>query len=186
MALLGYARVSTSDQDMALQTDALERAGCDRVWTDTASGKSLSGRPGLDALLDHARAGDVLVVWRLDRLGRALDVAGLLDDLDKRGIAFRSLTEAWDTGSASGRLLIGIMLCVARAEREVMVERTKAGLAAAKARGRTGGRPSVMTAAKQRAAARLLAEPGATVKDVAGAIGVSRSSLTRWLAQRTG
>jgi DNA invertase Pin-like site-specific DNA recombinase len=184
MALLGYARVSTVDQELALQTDALTEAGCDRIWTDQASGKTLAGRPGLDALLDHARAGDVLVVWRLDRLGRALDVAGLLDDLEKRGIAFRSLTESWDTGSASGRLLIGIMLCVARAEREVLVERTKAGLAAARSRGRTGGRPSVMTPAKQRAATRLLAEPQATVKDVAEAVGVSRSSLTRWLARR--
>lgn len=135
MALLGYARVSTGDQTIDHQLDALTAAGCDRVWKDSASGKSLDSRPGLDALLDHAREDDALVVWRLDRLGRTLDVAGLLDGLDSRGIAFRSLTESWDTRTASGRLLIGIMLCVARSERDH--DRTHPG--------RTGCRQSART-----------------------------------------
>lgn len=182
--LLGYARVSTLDQDPALQTDALDAAGCFRVWTDKASGK-LDKRPQLDRVLDQLRPGDTLVVWRLDRLGRSMKhLIAVVSDLEERGIGFRSLTENIDTTTAAGKLIFHIFGALAEFERELIVERTQAGLAAARARGRKGGRRTVMTPEKLKVARQMLDDPDAdhTVAKVAETIGVSRSALYRALA----
>jgi DNA invertase Pin-like site-specific DNA recombinase len=175
---LGYARISTSDQDEALQLDALAKAGCARVFTDRASG-AIEDRPGLAELLDHARPGDVVVVWRLDRLGRSLrhliDTVRLLED---RGVGFRSLTESIDTSSPGGKLVFHVFAALAEFERDLIRERTRAGLAAARARGRTGGRPTVWTSAK-REQARLMLDAGKDVATISKALGVSRASVYR-------
>ena len=179
--LLGYARCSTTDQDPALQLDALTAAGCERIWTETASGAAAK-RPQLADLLSHARGGDTLVVWRLDRLGRSLPhLIGLLADLEQRQVQFRSLTEALDTSTAGGRLVFNIFAAIADFERQLVQERTQAGLAAARARGRVGGRPTVMTPAKIRTARRML-DDGETLTTVAAALSVSRTTLYRHLA----
>jgi DNA invertase Pin-like site-specific DNA recombinase len=178
--LLGYARVSTLEQDAALQHDALSAAGCFRSWTDTASG-SLTDRPELGAVMDALRPGDTLVVWRLDRLGRSLPhlietVRGLAD----RGIGFRSLQEAIDTTTPGGRLVFHIFGSLAEFERDLIRERTMAGLAAARRRGRVGGRPTVMTAAKTKQAQRMVTV-GTPLTEVAEVLGVSRTTLYRHL-----
>jgi DNA invertase Pin-like site-specific DNA recombinase len=179
--LLGYARCSTTDQDPALQLDALTAAGCERIWTETASGAAAE-RPQLADLLSHARGGDTLVVWRLDRLGRSLPhLIGLLADLEQRQVQFRSLTEALDTSTAGGRLVFNIFASIADFERQLVQERTQAGLAAARARGRVGGRPTVMTPAKTRTARRMLHD-GETLTTVAAALSISRTTLYRHLA----
>lgn len=156
--LVGYARVSTSDQDLTAQVDALAKAGCERVFTDKASG-SKADRPGLAEALAFLRAGDCLVIWKLDRLGRSIH--GLIElaaDLSQRRVDFRSLTDGFDTATASGRLLFHILSAVAEMERELIKERTIAGLAAARARGGVGGgRKSVMTPEKLDTARKLLA-----------------------------
>jgi DNA invertase Pin-like site-specific DNA recombinase len=180
--LLGYARVSTLDQDPTLQTDALESAGCYRVFTDRASGK-LDRRPQLDRVLDQLRPGDTLVVWRLDRLGRSMKhLISVVADLEERGIGFRSLTENIDTTTPTGKLTFHLFGALAEFERELIRERTMAGLAAARARGRKGGRPSVMTPSKLKVARELIDAGELTVGQVAATIGVSRSSLYRALS----
>ena len=183
--LVGYARVSTIDQNPQLQLDALDRAGCTRVFVDRASG-SRTDRPQLTAALDYLRRDDTLCVWRLDRLGRSLphliQVATTLTD---RGVALRSLTEQIDTASAGGRLIFHMFGALAEFERDLIRERTHAGLAAARARGRTGGRTTVMTPQKIRAAKALLAAKDGdgrhshTYDEVAQTIGVSRSTIIR-------
>jgi DNA invertase Pin-like site-specific DNA recombinase len=174
----GYARVSTAGQDEALQLDALRQAGCDRVFTDQASGATTS-RPALDELLGMARRGDTLVIWRLDRLGRSLrHLLDVIGDLEQRGVALRSLTESIDTSTPAGRLVFHTFGALAEFERDLIRERTKAGLAAARARGRGGGRPSVWTAEKREQAQRML-EEGKTVSTVAEVLGVSRASVYR-------
>jgi len=178
--LHGYARVSTTGQDAALQHDALTVARVDRIWTDTASGTTTS-RPQLDMMLSGLLPGDVVVVWRLDRLGRSLPhLLALVDDLTARGIGLRSLTEEIDTTTAGGRLVLSIFGALAAFERELIRERTVAGLQAARDRGRVLGRPTVVTPAKLAAAQSLLAA-GATVTDAAAAVGVSRPTLYRHL-----
>ncbi|MDQ1158986.1 DNA invertase Pin-like site-specific DNA recombinase [Sphingomonas sp. SORGH_AS 950] len=156
--LIGYARVSTIDQDLALQTDALARAGCERIFADKASGAK-TDRPGLTEALQFLRTGDTLVIWKLDRLGRS--IRGLIDlaaGLSDRKIDFRSLTDGFDTATPSGRLLFHILASVAEMERELIRERTIAGLAAARAKGGTGGgRKPTMTADKIDTARKLLA-----------------------------
>src|SRR5205809_5486122 len=138
---IGYARISTGEQMLHLQEDALTKAGCDRVFTDTASGATAE-RPGLAKALEQLRAGDTLVVWRLDRLGRSLrHLIDTLTDLDQRGIGFRSLTENIDTTTPGGKLIFHIFGALAEFERDLIRERTQAGLLAARARGRNGGRP---------------------------------------------
>jgi DNA invertase Pin-like site-specific DNA recombinase len=182
--LIGYARVSTASQDLALQRDALERAGCDRIYDDTGSG-SVRHRPELDACLDYLRAGDTLVVWRLDRLGRSLrHLIETIGDLEQREVGFRSLTEGLDTTTAAGRLTLHIFAALAEFERALVLERTRAGLEAARARGRLGGRPTMMSAEKL-AAARALRESGElTMEEIASLLGVSRATLYRRLAVR--
>ena len=183
MAQLGYARVSTDLQDPALQLDALEAAGCDRVWTDRASGVT-TARPQLDALLDYARAGDVVTVWRLDRLGRSVPhLIDLVNIFKARGIEFRSLTESLDTTTPGGVFVFHTLAAVAQLERDLIRARTVAGMAAAAARGRHGGRPTVMTAERAEQADRLLSE-GASIAAVARAAGVSRTTIYRHIDRR--
>ena len=179
--LYGYARVSTTLQDPALQIDALTAAGCVRTFTDTASGKS-DRRPRLDQLLEVVLAGDVIVVWRLDRLGRSLrHLITTLNDLDEQSVGFRSLTEGFDTTTAGGRLLFNIMGSLAEFERDLIVERTQAGLAAARARGRHGGRRTVMTPEKVKMAREMYDAREYSVETIAKTIGVSRMTVYRHL-----
>src|SRR5215213_6599204 len=155
--LLGYARVSTNDQHPQLQVDALEQTGCYRVFTETASG-ACTDRPTLERVLDQLRPADTLVVWKLDRLGRSLrHLVDAVTGLAERGIGFRSLQEAIDTTTPGGKLVFHVFAALAEFERDLIRERTAAGLAAARARGRRGGRPSVMTAHKARVAQEMYA-----------------------------
>ena len=177
---IGYARVSTNEQNLNLQRDALRQEGCSRIFEDQASG-SRTDRPGLAEAVDLARKGDVLVVWRLDRLGRSLPhLIALVGSLAERGVGFQSLTESVDTTSAGGKLVFHIFGALAEFERSLIRERTNAGLQAARSRGRVGGRPRAMTVEKVTAARRLLRD-GTAVRDVADAIGVSVPTLYRWL-----
>ena len=140
--LIGYARVSTSDQRLDLQQDALRGVGCERIFTDTASGAK-AGRPGLAAALDTCREGDILVVWKLDRLGRSLShLVEVVQVLAERNVSFRSLQEQLDTTTSGGKLIFHLFASLAEFERDVIRERTNDGLAAARARGRKGGRPN--------------------------------------------
>lgn len=179
---VGYARVSTGDQNPALQEDALRHAGCDRIITERASG--VRERPGLQRTLDLLRTGDTLVVWRIDRLGRSTgELVTLVNTLSARGIHFRSLTEGIDTTTAGGELVFTIFAAVAQMERRVIVERTHAGLAAARARGRIGGRPRALTEAQARAV-RAAHGDGQTVIELAHAFGVSRATIYRTISDR--
>ena len=177
---LGYARVSTDDQNLTLQLDALKKGGCTRVFTDTVGGARLV-RPGLAETLSHLRAGDTLVVWKLDRLGRSVKgLVDLVNTLEARGVHFRSLTDGIDTTTPAGRFFFHIMASLAQMERELIVERTRAGLAAARKLGRIGGRKRQMTDSKIKAARRLLTG-GTPPRDVAENLGVSVPTLYRWL-----
>ena len=181
-ALLGYARVSTGEQELGLQHDALTAAGCARIFSDTASG-ALRDRPELARVLDHLRAGDTLVVWRLDRLGRSLrHLIDTVSMLAERGVGFRSLQESIDTTTPGGRLVFHVFAALAEFERDLIRERTNAGLAAARARGRKGGRPSVMTPDKLTVAREMYASGEHTVAAIAAILGVSRASIYRHLA----
>ncbi len=176
MALIGYARVSTAEQDTALQTDALTAVGCKRIFEDSVSGATAE-RPGLSATLAFLRDGDVLVVWRLDRLGRSLPhLIEVVAGLEARGIGFRSLTEAIDTTTPSGRLIFHIFAALGQFERDLIKERTKAGLSAAAARGRKGGRKPVVTEDKLRRTKALVAQ-GLTVREVADRLKISKTAL---------
>lgn len=179
--LVGYARVSTDDQKADLQHDALKAEGCVRVFTDTASG-ALDRREQLDALLDYIRPGDVLVVWRLDRLGRSVrHLTQTVNALAERGIGFRSLTEKLDTTTPAGKLVFHIFAALAKFERDIIRERTNAGLAAARARGRKGGRRPKLTPGKLATARQLYDAKGKTVAEIAEIVGVARSTLYRAL-----
>ena len=180
--VIGYARVSTDGQDESLQIDALKEAGCERIYVDRASG-AVRERPELTNALRDLRDGeDVLVVWRLDRIGRSLRyLVDLVGDLRSRKIGFRSLNDPIDTTSASGRLVFHVFAALAEFERDLTRERTAAGLAAARARGRVGGRPRVMTSDKVRLARRLYDEGDVTVQQIAETLGVSRRTVYRSL-----
>src|SRR5512144_408326 len=145
MMLVGYARVSTQDQTLDLQKDALEKIGCTRIYTDTASGAKAE-RKGVEEALEYAREGDILVVWRLDRLGRSLKhLIETITMLSNRGIGFKSITENIDTTTSGGKLVFHLFGALAEFERDILKERTQAGLNAARARGRKGGRPKALT-----------------------------------------
>jgi DNA invertase Pin-like site-specific DNA recombinase len=180
--IFGYARVSTEDQTLSLQLDALKQAGCDRVFQDVVSGTA-TDRPGLSRALDHVREGDTLVVWRLDRLGRSLaHLIILIADLEARGVGFSSLTEQIDTTTPGGKLIFHIFGALAEFERNLIRERTRAGLAAARARGRHGGRPRVLgTSGKVQLARKLFADKTNSVGDICASIGVSRATLYRYV-----
>ena len=180
--LVGYARVSTAEQRLDLQLDALRQAGCERVYTDRASGAKAE-RPGLAEALDYVREGDTLVVWRLDRFGRSLrDLVARVGELEERGVGFRSLQEAIDTTSAAGKLVFHVFGALAEFERDLIRERTMAGLASARARGRSGGRPRAMDDEKVRLASRLMKDPEVSVGGVCRAVGVSSATLYRYVA----
>lgn len=177
MALIGYARVSTADQNPHLQLDALKAAGCQRVFDETASG-SVKDRPQLRAALEFLRPGDTLVVWKLDRLARSL--AQLIDnvkELHEHECGFKSLTEAIDTQTAGGRLVFHIFGALAEFERSIIRERTMAGLQAARARGRIGGRPRALGPERLSAATALLRDGGLTIREIARQLGVSEATL---------
>jgi DNA invertase Pin-like site-specific DNA recombinase len=178
--LIGYARVSTLDQNLELQTDSLRKAGCERVFEDKISGAKTE-RPGLGLAQEVLRDGDTLVVWKLDRLGRSVKhLVDLVGDFEKRGVGFRSLTDAIDTSTTSGRFFFHVMASLAQMERELTAERTRAGLEIARRAGRKGGRKALITPAKLKVARKMLAE-GGSFPDVAGVIGVSVPTLYRHL-----
>src|SRR5262249_38975312 len=176
---VGYARVSTQEQDLALQLDALQAAGCERIFTEKASGAQRD-RPQLHAALDYMRAADTLVVWKLDRLARSLrQLLDTVEALHARQMGLRSLTEAIDTGTPGGTLVFHLFGALAEFERAIIRERTRAGLAAARVRGRTGGRPAALSAADNRPAGACLKAPAITVNDVAKRLQVSPATLYR-------
>lgn len=174
---IGYARVSTDDQNLDLQRDALVRAGCVTIYEETASGKS-SSRIELEHCRKALRSGDTLVVWRLDRLGRSLsDLVKIISDLEREGATFESLSEKIDTGSASGKLQFHVFAALAEFERNLIRERTLAGLTAARVRGRVGGRKPKLSEKQIREIKALLSDPAARVNEVAERYGVSRATL---------
>lgn len=184
-SLVGYARVSSSDQNLDLQRDALRAAGCSRVFEDKASGAK-SERAGLEAALDYVRAGDTLAVWRLDRLGRSLPhLISTVSDLEDRGVGFRSLQEAIDTTTSGGRLVFQIFGALAEFERNIIRERTQAGLAAARARGRNGGRSPKLSPKKRELLYRLYDSREHSVADICGMASIPRSGFYKYLRRRS-
>jgi len=180
---IGYARVSTGDQNLDLQRDALLAAGCDesKIFTDRLSG-SKDDRPGLAQALEYVRTGDTLVVWRLDRLGRSLsNLIHTTTGLEGRGVGFKSLQEGIDTTTSGGKLVFHIFGVLAEFERSLIRERTNAGLKAARARGRNGGRPKLLDTRKLAVAETLLNDPKLTVAEVAEQVGIARSTLYTYL-----
>lgn len=183
--LIGYARVSTEDQKLFLQLDALKAAGIteDRIYTETASGATTK-RPQMLECLRTLREGDTLVVWRLDRLGRSLpNLIDILTDLDNKGVGFKSLNESIDTTSAVGKMIFHVLGSVAQFERDLISERTKAGLRAARARGHRGGRKPKVDAKMLKAAKSMLADESVTMQEVADILKVSRAAIYRAMAR---
>jgi DNA invertase Pin-like site-specific DNA recombinase len=177
--LVGYARVSTQDQKPHLQTDALKSAACEKIFKEKASGAQRN-RPELKAALDYIRAGDTLVVWKLDRLARSLkQLIETVEEMEDRGIGFKSLTENIDTTTSGGKLIFHIFASLAEFERSIIRERTRAGLDAARARGKRGGRPPSLTEKDIQAAKAMLADPEITVEEVARRLNVAPSTLYR-------
>ena len=177
MTLIGYARVSTIEQDLALQLDALRAAGTTRIFEDRGVSGARTERPGLNAALSFLRDGDTLVVWKLDRLGRSMThLLQTVSELEGRGVGFRSLTENIDTTTPTGRLVFHIFGALGQFERDLIRERTNAGLAAAAARGRKGGRPAAATP-ERLARARQLIASGLTVREAAARVKVGKSAL---------
>ncbi len=184
--LIGYARVSTDDQNLNLQRDALKQAGCSRIYEDRLSGTKV-GRPGLTKALEVARSGDVLVVWRLDRLGRSLkDLIQMVETLAERGIELHSLTEALATTSTSGKLIFHLFGALAEFERNLIQERTQAGLTAARARGRKGGRPKALDPSKRKLALKLYNERQHTIAEICRMMGISKPTLYSYIAEAQG
>ena len=178
--LVGYARVSTTDQNLALQTDALHAAGCKRVFTDTVSGAKVE-RPGLAEALTACRPGDTLVVWKLDRLGRSLPhLVETVRALVARGVGFQSVQENIDTTTSGGKLIFHIFASLAEFERDLTRERTNAGLSAARARGRNGGRPKGVDQKKQKAALALKKDAGYSVREICDIVGISRNTYYKY------
>ena len=180
--MIGYARVSTEDQKLDLQRQALQTASCERIFEDTAGGAA--ERPALREALAQLRAGDTLVVWRLDRLGRSLkDLIGHAESLRTQGVGLRSLKEAIDTDSSTGQLVFHIFGALAEFERALIRERTHAGLAAARARGRVGGRRKRLGEEQRRHAVELYRSRQRTVKEICALVGVSRSTLYAYVEE---
>lgn len=180
---IGYARVSTHDQSLDLQQDALSNAGCDRVIVDVASGRK-QDRSGLDQLREVVRDGDVIVVWRLDRLGRSLkQLITLIEEFELLGVGFCSLTESIDTTSPGGKLFFHVVGALAEFERNIIVERTKAGLAAARARGRLGGRPKKLTLPQCKVAIDLYQRKQHSLREICEMFGISKTTLYSYLGK---
>lgn len=183
---IGYARVSTLDQNLALQQDALKEAGCEKIFIEQMSG-AVADRPALRDALDYARSGDTIIVWKLDRLARSMkQLIETIEGLRVRGIGFRSLTEALDTTTPQGVLVFHLFSALAEFERALIRERTRAGLRAAKRMGRTGGRPAKLLEDDLDVARTLLANPDITVAEVANRLGVSSATLYRYLPAARG
>src|SRR5215208_6630046 len=179
--LIGYARVSTDYQNLALQQDTLEKAGCEQIFTDTVSGTK-ARRPGLEQALSHLRLGDTLVVWRLDRLGRSLrHLIDTVTELQERGVGFKSLTESIDTTTSGGRLVFNIFASLAEFEREIIRERTQAGLQAARTRGKTGGRPKALTEKQVEMLNQLASDKNRSVNEICRTLGISRKTFYRYV-----
>lgn len=182
--LIGYARVSTDDQNLNLQKDALLNCGCNRIFEDRISGAKAE-REGLNKAISYMRHGDILVVWRLDRLSRSLkDLMAMICNLEEKGIGLKSLHESIDTSSSSGKLIFHIFGALAEFERNLIKERTKAGLNAARARGRLGGRPKALTIDKQDLAIKLYNEKHYTVDKICEMVGVSKTTLYKYINRK--
>lgn len=182
--LIGYARVSTDDQNLNLQHDALKNAGCEKIFDDQITGSKIQ-RPGLEAALEFARENDVIVVWRLDRLSRSLkDLIEMVALLDSKKVGLRSLHESIDTSSSSGKLIFHIFGALAEFERNLIRERTHAGLEAARARGRMGGRPKKLTTDKAKLANDLYNEKTRSIKQICDLVGVSKPTLYKYLSNK--
>lgn len=180
---IGYARVSTDDQNLNLQRDALTGAGVEKIYEDRLSGVK-AARPGLEKALDVARAGDVLVVWRLDRLGRSLkDLIAMMETLEERGIELHSLQESITTHSSGGRLVFHLFGALAEFERNLIRERTQAGLSAARARGRKGGRPKALDPQKRTLAVKLYSEGQHPIDEICQMMGISKPTLYSYIAE---
>jgi DNA invertase Pin-like site-specific DNA recombinase len=181
---IGYSRISTQEQNEALQVDALKDAGCEKVFTDTMTGSKFE-RDGLDEALAYLRSRDTLVVWKLDRLGRSLQhLITTLNSLQEREIGFISLTENIDTTTPGGKLIFHVMGALAEFERDLIRERTNAGLAAARARGRVGGRPrKLQTTGKAALARRMFADKSNSIQEICSMIGISRATLYRYVKE---
>jgi DNA invertase Pin-like site-specific DNA recombinase len=179
--LVGYARVSTQDQTLDLQKDALEKIGCSKIYTDTASGAKAE-RVGLEEALEYVREGDILVVWRLDRLGRSLKhLIETITILNSRGIGFKSIQENVDTTTSGGKLVFHIFGALAEFERDIIRERTQAGLTAARARGRKGGRPKALTPKTVEQAKTLYNSRKDSIDEICRTLHISRATLYRYL-----
>ena len=178
---IGYARVSTGEQKMDLQLDALEDAKCEKVFTDTLSGAT-ADRPGLEEAIEYARPGDTLVVWRLDRFGRSLkDLVTKVERLGEKEVGFRSLKENIDTTSSAGKLQFHIFSALAEFERDLNRERTMAGLRAARERGRVGGRPRALSEEDLPQVQALMRQPGVSTRQICERFGISRATLYRYV-----
>ncbi|MFY0667627.1 MAG: recombinase family protein [Alteromonas stellipolaris] len=184
---IGYQRVSTKDQEFDLQTDELEQYGCEKIYSDVASGAK-SNRPSLNELISNLRAGDVIVVYKLDRLGRSLKhLVELIDSLSKKNVGLVSLNDPIDTTSAQGRLVTNIFASIAEFERELIAERTKAGLAAARSRGRIGGRPKGLSKEAENTAAAaetLYCAGNLTISEICDQLNIARSTFYKYLKYR--
>ncbi len=182
--LIGYARVSTHDQNLDLQQDALQQAGCKKIFVDEVSGAK-AARPGLQQAMDQLREGDVLVVWRLDRLGRSLrNLLELVAQLEEKKVGFRSLQESMDTSSSGGKLIFHVFGALAEFERNLIRDRTNAGLAAARARGRTGGRPRKLDEQQRQLVIRLYKEH-TPIADILKTVKISKSTLYSYVRSET-
>ncbi len=180
---IGYARVSTADQNLDLQTDALKQAGCEKIFADHGVSGAKAERPGLDKALDQIRKGDTLVIWKLDRLGRSLShLLSIVEDLKQRGADFASVQDGFDTASASGKMVFSVIGAMAEYERNLMRERTMAGLAAARARGRMGGRPKTLDDSQVKVVIALANAGKLTIKEICEQVGCSRSTYYRQVA----
>src|SRR5215212_5766466 len=180
---VGYARISTTDQTLDLQHDALAKAGCTKIFTETASGAQTE-RKGLQEAISYVRPGDTLVVWKLDRLGRSLkDLITRITELNDRKIGFKSLTENIDTTTSSGKRIFHIFGALAEFERDIIRERSNAGLEAATARGKLGGRPKALSQEKIKLAKKLYADKNTSVSEICKMLGISRHTLQRYVKE---
>lgn len=182
---IGYARVSTNDQNLDLQMNALKEAGCEKIFTDHGVSGAKAERPGLDKALDHISKRDTLVIWKLDRLGRSLShLLSIIEDLKQQGAHFASIQEGFDTSTASGKMVFSVIGAMAEYERNLTRERTVAGLAAARARGRMGGRPKKLHESQVKVAIALAEAGELTIRQICEQVGCSRSTYYRQVAPR--
>ena len=180
---IGYARVSTADQNLELQTDALKAAGCEKIYSDHGVSGAKAERPGLDKALEHIRRKDTLVIWKLDRLGRSLsDLLSIVEYLKERGAHFLSIQDGFDTSTASGKMVFSVIGAMAEYERNLIRERTMAGLKAARARGRMGGRPKALDKSQVKVAITLAEAGELTINEICEQVGCSRSTYYRQIA----